>query len=373
MATTPIRVDLDLNQNEIQNAVIQNLASAPANPKEGQIYFNTASHIYYGYKNGSWVLLDSQGMAYAAGNGIDSTAFNNGTIQVSTTIASKTDIGSANLTIQRNGTGIGTFSANATSPTTVNISVPTTATEVGALPSSTVIGDGKAIFKKNGSAFATITANQTSTINVDYTVPTTVAELSDSSNYALKSDVASAVIPKGSISAVSGLPTLVADHRGWMYNFSAEFTTTSDFVEGSGKKYPAGTNVVVVEYTAGTYKYDVFAGFIDTTAYDNHIADTTIHVTATDKSNWNGKQDALGYTPTKKFSANNTALTTSGGVCTWSITNSIGSADVQVSLVEILTGNKVIASVAVGASTITVKINSSTNIAANTYKVIVIG
>lgn len=50
-------------------------------------------------------------------------------------------IGSANLTIQRNGVALGTFSANATEALTVNISVPTTATEVGALPSTTTIND----------------------------------------------------------------------------------------------------------------------------------------------------------------------------------------------------------------------------------------
>lgn len=162
-----------------------------------------------------------------------------------------------------------------------------------AIARTTDIGNGVTVFKKNGTAFATTTANQTSAVNVDYTVPTTVAELSDSSNYALKSDVASAIIPKGSISAVSGLPTLAADHRGWMYNFDTAFTTTSDFVEGSGKKYPAGTNVVVVEYSSGTYKYDIFSGFVDTTTYDSHVANTTIHVTSTEKSTWNSKQDAL--------------------------------------------------------------------------------
>ena len=90
MADKKIRVDLDLNQNELQNAVIQNLASAPSNPKEGQIYYNTADDTYYGYKNGAWVALDSQGRVYSAGTGIDSSALTNGTIQVSTTIASKT-------------------------------------------------------------------------------------------------------------------------------------------------------------------------------------------------------------------------------------------------------------------------------------------
>ena len=32
-----VATDLDFNQNEIQNAVEQNLATAPSNPKEGQI------------------------------------------------------------------------------------------------------------------------------------------------------------------------------------------------------------------------------------------------------------------------------------------------------------------------------------------------
>lgn len=47
--------NLDMSKNEIQNAVLQNLASAPANPKEGQFYFNTADSTMYVYAGGKWV------------------------------------------------------------------------------------------------------------------------------------------------------------------------------------------------------------------------------------------------------------------------------------------------------------------------------
>ena len=47
-------VDLNLNQNELQNGVLQNLASNPATPKAGQHYFNTTTHKFRVFNGTTW-------------------------------------------------------------------------------------------------------------------------------------------------------------------------------------------------------------------------------------------------------------------------------------------------------------------------------
>lgn len=82
--------------------------------------------------------------------------------------------------------------------------------------------------------------------------------------------ITTAIVPKGTKQTV---PPVSAETIGNMYNISAAFTITSEFVEyesGKTKTYPAGTNIYVVNtgtQEAPIKKWDVLAGFVDLSNY----------------------------------------------------------------------------------------------------------
>ena len=173
------------------------LSSAPTTA-EAIFYYDTTLHSFRYYNGTEWI----DGTKFAAGLGIDATALASGTIAVSTTIASKTDIGDGSIIFQKNGTAFSTATANQTSTVTVNYTIPTsasdinavptsrkinghtltadvtlTASDVGALPDTTTIGAGATTFKRNNTAIGTINANQTSASTINISVPTTASEV----------------------------------------------------------------------------------------------------------------------------------------------------------------------------------------------------
>ena len=74
----------------------------------------------------------------------------------------------------------------------------------------------------------------------------------------------------------------------------------------------------------------------------------------------------------KKATFTNGALTQSSGVCTWTISTSL-APDCMCSVRETSGGAEVLCDVAYGSGSITIKINSASNIASGTYTATVIG
>ena len=223
----------------------------------------------------------------------------------------------ASLPTYSSGTGI------TVSGTTINHSNSVTAGTAGT--SSATSGSTLAVPYVTYDAQGHITASGTHTHTVtgfltqnDVTSTYSDTGTAPLNGQAVKSAIDSAISsvykPAGSV-AFANRPSLSKTIEGNVYNITDNFTTTSDFVEGAGKSYPAGTNIVCINtVTSGTavYKWDVLAGMVDLSNYQTLItstnklnadlvddsSSTNKFVTSSEKTSWNNKVDITGDTMT---------------------------------------------------------------------------
>lgn len=233
-------------------------------------------------------------------------------------------IGNGALTIQRNGSAIGTFTANATQATTVNITVPTQASDIGALPDTTTIGNGATTILVNSTSVGTITANQTTSNTVSIHVPTTATEIgalpSDTTIEDLTTSAQQAALNSGAtsvnISAIATNTSAISAINGKIPNdaTTANQLTTEAFVNSSIATNTAnfiGTfnSVAELEAYSGTLTNNDYA-FVETT----DSAGNTLY----DRYKWNGTEWLFEYElnnssfTAEQWAAINSGITTSG-------------------------------------------------------------
>jgi hypothetical protein len=66
-------VNLDLAKNQLLNAAIQNLSSAPSSPVQGQIYYNTMEYRIYFWDGTSWVDMSGDIRDVIGGSGLNAS------------------------------------------------------------------------------------------------------------------------------------------------------------------------------------------------------------------------------------------------------------------------------------------------------------
>ena len=103
----------------------------------------------------------------------------------------------------------------------------------------------------------------------DATSTTIKGAVAESKTYAdtqIAAKIGSVYKPAGSV-AFEDLPTPAASLLGNVYNVTNAFTADAEFITSEqGTKYPAGTNVVVVEVDSAYY-YDALTGIVDLSGY----------------------------------------------------------------------------------------------------------
>lgn len=416
-----VLIDLNLNRNELQNAVIQNLSTAPSNPIEGLMYYNTNDNIAYIYDGTVWRNTMSTG-DYTFVNGLEELSGQDaGKVQLK--LATGANAGNVVFTANNNGLAGTVNDASTSSKGVIEIATDAEA-EAG---SSEVLAVNPKQLANAVDDKIELTDLSIASGSVDYLGY-------DNSTGQFSAKVDTTVTDSSTKLVTSGaVATAIANAivGGVIYKGTWDITSATDFsgitlpVKKGYLYYVTGTGpktIGDIEWDAGDYLLvndDVAAGGslsgkvekVDNTeaadivrldavqtltnktidADDNTISNLEVDnfksgvvvASSTGISPMSSASDtklatekAIASALTNKASklvVNNTALTPSDGVVTWTISNTLASADLVVTVKEVSTGDEVGVDIRVSSSNIVIKFNATSTVAADTYTVVAIG
>ncbi len=228
------------------------------------------NNIDLGRSNNKWKDIYASGKLYGASTNISITNLISGANKGATAIqpndnvssltndagyitsASLPTVNDATITIQKNGTDVNSFTLNQASDDTINITVPTTAADVGALPNTTTINDLTTVEQQaalnSGATTTNIGQIATNTGDISTINGKIPAQASSSNQLADKNFVNSSV------------QTATANFRGNWNDWAAVPSVASDYPEDyAGNKTPTVNDYLVVQ-DASDYTQDTLEG-----------------------------------------------------------------------------------------------------------------
>lgn len=222
-------------------------------PKTGGAWSNVGSPITITY-----TLVEGSANGTVAFNGVDVPVHGLGTAAYEASTAFDAAGAAAGVQTTVTGTSGDASSAITIYGTRKYAAEQATAAQTAATTAANSYTDGQITQAKTDLIG---TGDATST-----TIKGAVAESKTYTDSQIAAKIGSVYKPAGS-TAFEDLPTPAANLLGNVYNVTNAFTADAEFITGEqGTKYPAGTNVVVVE-VEDAYYYDALTGIVDLSSY----------------------------------------------------------------------------------------------------------
>ena len=435
MPTNSFPVNINLAKSELQNAVIQNLASAPASPKAGQIYYDTTDNTYRGWNGTSWVDLSNQGKIYTEGAGIDISSSD--VISIDNTVT-----GATKCKITYNTSGLVTAGADLSASDIPNLTlskitdVTATASELNVLDGITAstaelnILDGVTATASEINVLDGITATTTELNYVDGVTSSIQTQLNGkvASNAAITGgtetkitydskalvtggaslsagdipDISATYVPQTSVGVANGVASLDGDGKvpatqlpsyvddvieAYIVSGATAFSAGWLSKTSGGSALTPETGVIYVVMTAGEYQNKTYrwsgSTYVEISSAPAQATESTagIAAIATQAEVNTGTNDTKFVTPLKLATllsgncycatATNPALTSTAGAVTWTISTTLSN---QMAIVKnSSTGEEFYPHKVYGSGSVVISWNSDSNVSAGTYTAIIYG